>query len=183
MDTLVLSRTWEVDRVVGWEEAMSLLIAGRVEIVEEYDDRFVRSVSVTFNMPSVVRFISGLRFRNGKVKFSRQNVYSRDKGRCQYCGVHVPRHESTFDHVIPRCKGGKTTWENIVIACLPCNQKKGGRTPKEARMPTRTKPVRPTHISGANRIMLTRDKNVPPSWKNYIRDAQYWNTELESDNE
>ena len=181
MDTLVLSRTWEVDRVVDWQEAMSLLVSGRVEIVEEYDDRFVHSITVTFNMPSVVRFINGLRFRKSKVKFSRQNVYARDKGRCQYCSKKMPRHKSTFDHVIPRCKGGKTTWENIVISCLKCNQKKGGRTPNEARMRPLAVPVRPKYLSDVNKITLTRDKDVPPSWKNYVRDARYWNVELEQD--
>lgn len=182
MDTLVLSRTWEPDRIITWQDAMSLFFAGRVEIIEEYEDRFVRSVSVKFNMPCVVRFVSGIRFRNGKLKFSRQNVYARDKGECQYCGIDVPRHESTFDHVIPRCMGGKTTWDNIVISCLPCNQRKGGRTPKQARMALRNKPVRPKRLTDIDRIRFDKSKDIPVQWKDYVPSLRYWNVELENDN-
>lgn len=183
MDTLVLSRTWEADRIVTWQTAMSLLMSGRAEIVEEHEDRYVRTVTVKFQMPSVIRFVSGMRRRKGKIKFSRQNVYSRDMGLCQYCLTHVPRGDSTFDHVVPKSKGGLTTWENIVIACLPCNQKKGSQTCKEAGMFPKNKPTRPTHLTDLGELTFSRDSRVPDSWRNYVREQRYWNVALEQDGE
>ena len=77
------------------------------------------------------------------VKFSRENVYTRDHGMCQYCSRKIPRTEATYDHVTPRRLGGLTRWENIVIACIECNRDKGGRTPEQAGMKLRQKPVKP----------------------------------------
>lgn len=183
MDTLVLSKTWEADRVVTWQKAMSLLWSGRAEIVEEHEDRYVRSVTVKFQMPSVIRFVSGMRHRNGKIKFSRQNVYSRDKGLCQYCSTRVNRGDSTFDHVVPKSKGGLTTWENIVISCYKCNQKKGNKSCHEARMFPKNKPVRPTYLPDMGELTFSQDNRMPESWKNYIREQRYWNVALEQDGE
>ena len=131
---------------VHWQRAVALLFQGKVEVVEEYDDKEIRSITFTLKMPSVVRFLRAIRGKKKAVKFSRQNVYARDGGRCQYCISKVARFEATYDHVVPRAHGGKTTWENIVIACVPCNQRKGGRTPAQAGMRLRTLPVRPKKL-------------------------------------
>src|SRR5208282_6273340 len=107
METLVLSTGYEPVARVPWQRAIHLLFLGKVEIVEEYDDRLVRSVTVSLNMPSVIRFLRAVRGRKRAIKFSRENVYARDKGRCQYCGHTVPRTDFTYDHVIPRRLNGQ----------------------------------------------------------------------------
>lgn len=181
MDTLVLSAAYEPMERVSWQRAMTLWITGRVEVVEEYEDRYVRTVSVRFNMPSVVRFVSALRRRKKGVKFSRENVYARDKGRCQYCGERVPRHAATYDHVVPRSRGGTTRWENIVIACMPCNQLKGCRTPEQAGMPLMVEPVKPRSLPDFWKVCITYDKSMPTTWRQYLTDMSYWYGELASD--
>jgi 5-methylcytosine-specific restriction endonuclease McrA len=144
VETLVLSAAYEPLARVPWQRAVTLLWIGKVEVVEEYADLVVRAPTLELQMPSVVRFLRALRGRIKKtVRFSRANVYARDGGRCQYCQRALARHEATYDHVVPRAQGGRTTWENVVIACEPCNQKKGGRTPEQAAMPLVRMPTRP----------------------------------------
>src|SRR4051812_11836 len=111
METLVLSASYEPVARVSWQRAISLVFGGKVEVVEEYEDREVRSITFAIKMPSVVRFLKSVRGRKRAVKFSRENVYARDLGKCQYCNGKVQRHESTYDHVVPRAQGGKTQWE------------------------------------------------------------------------
>ena len=181
METLVLSAWYEPVARISWQRAVTLLFAGKVEVVDEYEDREVRSVTLAIKMPSVVRFLRGLRAKKKGVKFSRENVYARGTGRCQYCGEKVSRPEATYDHVVPRAQGGKTTWDNVVIACVDCNQKKGGRTPAEAAMRLRSVPVKPKRVPDTVRVTLTFRNGMPTSWRTWLRDFSYWNSELESD--
>src|SRR5512138_1299602 len=118
MDTLVLSHAWAPVARCSWRRALTLLFEGKVEVIEEYENRVVRSVTLEFKVPSVIRFLRKIRDRKPAVKFSRENVYARDKGRCQYCGEKVARPEATYDHVTPRSQGGQTRWENVVICCI-----------------------------------------------------------------
>lgn len=177
MDTLVLSHAYVPVARVRWQRAITLLSLGMVEVVSEYDDWTVRSVTVEFKVPSIIRFLEKIRDHTPKVKFSRENVYTRDKGCCQYCGMKVPRHEATYDHVKPRCQGGQTKWENVVIACTPCNQRKGDKTPEQAGMHLRSMPVKPAHLP--RQLTFLYRKNVPQSWKDWLRSYGYWNAELE----
>jgi 5-methylcytosine-specific restriction endonuclease McrA len=179
METLVLSHAFEPVARVPWQRAITLWFAGKVEIVEEYEDRLVHSVTFEIKMPSVVRFFRALRGRKRAIKFSRENVYLRDKGRCQYCGSRVPRHEATYDHVRPRRLGGVTTWDNVVICCVPCNQRKGGSTPEAVGMRLLSTPAKPRHLPEGVRLTFTTEKDVPKSWLNYVRDVGYWHGELE----
>lgn len=179
METLVLTHAYQpVDRIT-WQRAVTLWAADKVEVLEAYDNRIIRSVSVSIKMPSVVRFVYQIRLKRTGVKFSRENVYTRDKGRCQYCRRQVTRMEATYDHVVPRRQGGLTKWDNIVIACLPCNQKKGGRTPEEAGLVLKVKPERPKSLPPTMRFTLPR--GVPDTWKQYLYDIQYWNGRLDED--
>jgi 5-methylcytosine-specific restriction endonuclease McrA len=181
MDTLVLSAAFEPVARVCWQRAVTLLFAGKVEVVEEYEDRWVRSVTLEIRVPSVIRFLKGLRGRRHVVKFSRENVWARDRGRCQYCGTPVARPEATFDHVVPRAQGGRTCWENVVIACVPCNQRKGGHTPEQARMRLLAGPVRPKSVPDAFRMTFVFQKGMPSAWRQWLRSAAYWNAELEDE--
>jgi 5-methylcytosine-specific restriction endonuclease McrA len=186
-DVLVLSKTWEAYDRVSWERAFVLLGGGddgkkKVEVVE-YHERTVRSGSLReWKVPSVIRFIEAVTPEICVVKFSRENIYTRDKGVCQYCGTQVKLSEFEYEHVVPRAKGGKTTWENIVVACTPCNQKKGGRTPAEARMRIRSTPRRPDKSFKKRRMTLSWQKGMPEAWKGYMRNITYWSGELDNEN-
>ena len=94
-------------------------------------------------MPRVIRLLTYDRLPRQKVKFNRRNIFARDGNRCQYCGKRFATSELSLDHVVPRSRGGRATWENIVCACLKCNVRKGGRTPREAGMRLIREPVEP----------------------------------------
>ena len=168
MDTLILSAAFEPMDQVTWQRAMTLWAAGRVEVVEEYEDRFVRTYTERHQMPAVVRFCSALRRRRRGVRFSRHSVFERDKGRCQYCGFAVPRDEATYDHVIPRSRGGRTTWTNVVIACIPCNQAKADQTPVEAGMRLLSKPIKPRYLPSSWLTAISWQKGMPSVWRPYL---------------
>jgi len=181
MDTLVLNATYQPVARIPWQRAITLLFLGKVEVIEEYEDKTIRSVSFEVKMPSVVRFFRMLKRRKPVIRFSRDNVYARDQAKCQYCGRRVTRAEATYDHVLPRSQGGGTNWENIVIACVPCNQQKGGRTPEQAKMRLALAPTRPTKLSDSFRLTFTWDKGMPQSWRNWLRDLTYWHGSLDED--
>ena len=168
---LLLNITYEPLRIINWKKAITLLLLGKVEVLEEYS-REIRSVSFTIKLPSVVRLLRMVKRPKSPVKFSRQNIYARDRYRCQYCGRKFPSEELTYDHVIPRSRGGKTEWENIVTCCVDCNRRKGGKTPDEAGMKLIKKPVKPTWIPALRISIGIRE--VPKSWLDYL----YWNVEL-----
>jgi 5-methylcytosine-specific restriction endonuclease McrA len=180
METLLLTHTYEPVERISWQRAITLWWLDKVEILEEYEDREVRSTSFQMRMPSVVRCLKMVRPRKRSVRFSRENVYTRDHGACQYCAKKVQRPEATYDHVVPRRLGGETRWENIVIACLDCNRDKGGRTPVQAGMKLRSTPVKPKSLPATLRFTFTETKGLPKSWLSYLRDVQYWHAELES---
>jgi 5-methylcytosine-specific restriction endonuclease McrA len=168
---LLLNITYEPLRVINWKKAITLLCLGKVEVIEEYSHE-IHAISFTVKLPSVVRLLHLVRRPNGPVKFSRQNIYARDRYKCQYCGDRFSTEELTYDHILPRSRGGKTAWENIVTCCIDCNRKKGGRTPGEARMKLIRKPCCPKWIPS---IRITVGfKEVPESWRDYL----YWNVEL-----
>jgi len=99
-----------------------LLMPGEVILGHaEYEDKCVHSATMEWKIPSVIRFLKYVSNRKKAIKFSRENVYTRDKGKCQYCGDRVKRMEITYDHVVPRAKGGKTCWQNVVICCFGCS--------------------------------------------------------------
>ncbi|NJL53690.1 HNH endonuclease [bacterium] len=174
--TLLLNSTFEPLRVISWQRAVVLLFEGKVEVVEEYEDFDLKAVSVTIKCPAVVRLLSFVNGRRHRVKFSRVNVFSRDQYMCQYCGSQPGTPNLTYDHVVPRSRGGKTTWENITTCCIPCNSRKADRTPAEAKMKLRSKPTKP-EWSPTKKIFVGIPK-TPECWRDYL----YWNQELENDN-
>ena len=174
--TLLLNATYEPLRVVDWKKAITLLCQGKVEVLEFYDQD-IRGVSVTFKLPSVMRLLNVVKLRatHRSVKFSRINIFTRDKYTCQYCSKKFKTEELTFDHVVPIARGGKKTWENIVTACWRCNNKKSGRTPMEAHMRLRRKPEKPRW--NPTLTIMIGVRNAPDSWRDYL----YWHMELDRD--
>jgi 5-methylcytosine-specific restriction endonuclease McrA len=170
---LLLNATYEPLRVVSWKKAITLVTLGKVEVIEEYD-REIHSISFTIRVPSIIRLIRYIRKRKSGVKFSRQNIYARDKNQCQYCGRKLSSEELTYDHVIPRSLGGRTEWTNIVTCCMECNRKKGGKTPHQAEMQLLREPHKPEWLP-ILRITINV-KQAPQSWFDYL----YWNVELET---
>ncbi|MFV0361227.1 HNH endonuclease [Tropicimonas sp.] len=154
-----------------WQEAIKAVWLDRVEIVAEYDE-CVRSPSTTIRIPSVVVLKDYIRPRKC-VAFTRFNLFLRDEFRCQYCGS---RGDLTFDHVVPRARGGITSWENVVAACSACNLKKGAKSLRQAGMSLCRAPRRP----GAEELR-NMGRKFPPnhlhrSWLDYL----YWDAELEA---
>lgn len=170
--TLLLNASFEPLKVIDWQRAMMLFFKGRVEIVAEHE-REIRAVRFTFRMPSVVRLLRYVKvIRRAVVPFSRANVYARDGHACQYCGQRLRSEDLTFDHVVPVAQGGQRSWENIVSACLPCNKRKGGRTPTEAGMALARVPRRPA--APPEFTMTIGIRKTPEAWRDYF----YWNAEL-----
>lgn len=157
-----------------WQESVKAAYLERVDIVSEYD-RAVRSPSCEIRLPSVIALKQYIPLTR-RPAFTRFNVFLRDHFACQYCGDSRKVEELTFDHVVPRSRGGRTVWDNVVTACTGCNLAKGNRSPRESGLHPRHEPYAPTthqlHEAG---------RGFPPrflheSWGDYL----YWDTELEA---
>jgi 5-methylcytosine-specific restriction endonuclease McrA len=134
------------------------------------DEDWVRAVDFEIQVPRVIRLLSYDRLPKRSLRLNRQTVLARDGHRCQYCGQRMPGTELSLDHVIPRSRGGRTCWENVVCACLACNVEKGGRTPKEARMRLARRPSRPKR-SPLLAVKLGNPKYE--SWRTWLEGA-FW---------
>ncbi len=155
--TLLLNASYEPLRIISWKKALTLFFAGKVEVIEEYDEQ-VHSITFAVKLPSIIRLLKYVRVKNlNRVKFSRANIYARDDYTCQYCGKKFPSEDLTFDHVTP----------------VRCNHKKGGRTPEEAGMRLIRQPTEPHWLPAFH--VTFRLKSPPDSWRDYL----YWNIELD----
>jgi 5-methylcytosine-specific restriction endonuclease McrA len=172
--TLLLNATFEPLKVVHWQKAITLWCQGKVEVISVYD-REIRSVSLSFRLPSVIRLLRRIKIKRqfDYVPFSRANIYARDNHSCQYCGSAFAGGELTFDHVVPVAQGGRKDWENIVTCCITCNRRKGGRTPEQAGMHLKRHPRRPSRAPAMRITFGLRD--APESWRDYL----YWHVELD----
>jgi len=175
--TLILDSTWAPVQRVPWERAISLLFSEKVEVIEP-GNKIIHSASQEWRVPSVIRWIKMATHRKKAIRFSRDSVFARDRGCCQYCGSRVPRNDFTYDHVIPRSQGGKTVWENVVVCCADCNGRKGSRTPQEAKMHLLTTPVKPKKLSEAFKIQLEWNPEMPSEWLPFLRNSLYWRDDL-----
>lgn len=167
--TLLLNANWQPISilplsVIGWQEAIKLLFMDKVLVIEEYDNWVVHSPSQHIKVPAVC--VTKGYFNSKKVvRFSRRNLYMRDLFKCQYCAETFEFKALTIDHVVPRASGGKTTWENCVTACKPCNHKKGSKWIKPI-----TKPYRPDYY-GLVASWKGRSSHIHiqhPSWYQYL---------------
>jgi 5-methylcytosine-specific restriction endonuclease McrA len=194
---LVLNKSWTPIKIIPLEEALKK-VAGTyscgtpkariIDCVNDFqsftwDDWTelrpsngevgMRSVNTVFRIPEVIQYTRYDKLGSQAVHYNRRTIYRRDNNTCQYCGKKKPGNELSLDHVHPRCQGGLTTWENIVVACTDCNARKAGRTPQEAGMKLLRKPVRPKHNFYAGDVRIK-------SWEQFLGEA-YWLTELEHD--
>jgi 5-methylcytosine-specific restriction endonuclease McrA len=158
----------------SWQDAVKAVFMDRVSVLSEYD-RVVRSPSFAMRLPSVIalkEYVPQAR----RPAFTRFNVFLRDRFTCQYCGRHSSAEHLTFDHMIPRSRGGRTAWNNVVTACGPCNLRKGSRLPRECGMHPRRTPYEPSTV-----VLQEHGRQFPPnylheSWQDYL----YWDSELEN---
>ncbi len=196
---LVLNKLYLPIQIVSARRAFALLCRAVAEVVTFEDDRFethdfeswcelsalrsqfpdddhdyVRTVSLEIRVPKIVRLLFYDRLPQRAVKFNRRNIYARDENRCQYCGRKFPTSELSLDHVVPRSRGGRSTWENLVCCCVECNAKKGGRLPEEAGLRLIRKPFKPKRPPLIR--MTIRDKKYR-SWRHFVDEA-YWSVEL-----
>lgn len=157
-----------------WQDALKAVVMDRVSIISFYD-RYARSPRNRFQLPSVIALKHYVPMER-RPAFTRFNVFLRDRFQCQYCGEFFPASELTFDHVIPRSRGGRTNWTNIVTACTSCNLTKSNRTPAESGMHPLNAPVAPDAW-----LLQEHGRAFPPNYLHESwRDFLYWDVELES---
>lgn len=164
-NTLLLNSTWEPLQVLHWKKSIILALTDKVEVLEYHEEQEIKTSSGGILMPSVSRLWERAPFRREEVKFNKLNLFARDGFQCQYCGDTFSRSRLTFDHVLPRSRGGKTAWDNITTSCRPCNQYKDDLTPEEAGMELLTIPKKP--IWTINNIIV-RVQNRPEEWDKYL---------------
>lgn len=190
---LVLNRFYMAVRVVNVRRAMTLLYRGCAEVIKieegsyanfdfdswcevsqlyslekQPEEEYLRAVGFEIQVPRIVRLTRYDRFPKTTVRFNRKNVFARDDHRCQYCGQQRPMSQLSLDHVVPRAHGGKTTWENIVCSCLPCNSRKGGRTPVQASMKLLSKPAKPRSNPA---MSFPLDDPRYASWRTFVQNT------------
>jgi 5-methylcytosine-specific restriction endonuclease McrA len=157
----------------SWQEAVKAVVSERVNVVSVYN-RIIRSPSWEMALPSVISLKEYIPTPR-RPAFTRFNVFLRDRFTCQYCGDSLPTHDLTFDHVVPRSRGGHTTWENVVTACSPCNLRKGSQLPREVRMFPMVRPSQPSSY-----LLQEHGRAFPPNYLHESwRDFLYWDTELD----
>ncbi len=163
---LVLNASYEAINICNVRRAIKMLVNG-VACAEKESDMEIRSPSVRFRIPSVIRLFRYVRIPRQTVKFSRRNVLLRDQHTCQYCGNKFPAAMLTLDHIEPSSRGGVTSWENVVAACRRCNVTKGNRTPREARMMPLRKRYKAPHI--VQFLHLSRySATANQAWREYL---------------
>lgn len=161
---LVLNATYEPLNVVSVRRAIVLLLKDKAEVLEATEQR-VRAATLSFPVPLVIRLVYYVRVPHPlNIPLTRRTIMLRDNYTCQYCGTQPTKASLTIDHVTPKVRGGKTTWENVVCACKRCNLRKGSKTPREAHMPLRSDPERPKFVA---LVFLTHAPGCDV-WNKYI---------------
>lgn len=192
---LVLNKSWVAVNVAPARRALCLLFQGHARAVHPLDytlydfeswrelsvsdavplgSRYVHTPSFRIRLPEVIILGVFNSFIRREVSFSRRNIFARDKHRCQYCGKRPPKHELTIDHILPKSRGGRDTWENLVLACIRCNVTKGNRTPEEAGMILMRRPAAPMWLPRFG-TRIPNDELI--AWQRFV-DTSFWSPEL-----
>ena len=192
---LVLNRFWQAVNICSARRAFNLLYEGHAQVVAAGEGRdylthdfqswldlserapepeMIQGVSIRLRVPRVIVLMLFDRLPKKEVKFTRHNIFERDGNVCQYCGRLFDRKDLNLDHVMPRDKGGLTTWENVVCSCIRCNTRKGNKLAHEVNMALIRKPKRPRWQP---LVHLTFGGRHDESWKHFV-DTAYWNVEL-----
>jgi 5-methylcytosine-specific restriction endonuclease McrA len=166
--TLVLTPWMARHRIAGWQDGVVLAVTGKGEVLESYE-AVCASPSVSLQIPAVVRLTKEIHATKRGVKFSRTNIYARDGHRCCYCGLRFHPRDLNYDHVIPRSRGGKTDWDNIVTSCKRCNVHKDNRTPAQAGMRMHFQPFRPRVLPMTSPVVIDIE-TAPAEWRLYLGD-------------
>jgi hypothetical protein len=158
---LILNQDYTALTICTVQKAFILVYLKKAEMISENEHQPLRTVSSTYPMPSIIRLFRYVNLPYRGVMLSRQNIFKRDGNACQYCGA---THDLTLDHVIPKSRGGRSTWDNLATACKSCNSKKGDLTPEEAGMPLKRPPFKPSFI------MFLRDFSgaINEEWRQYL---------------
>jgi len=191
---LVLNQSYLPIHVTSVRRAFALLYQGVARAVNEEYRTFdfdswadlstavhgetIGMVGRMIRVPRVILLIAYDRMPKRHVRFSRFNIYSRDRSTCQYCGIRYSRGDLNLDHVVPRSQGGQSTWENVVCSCLGCNRRKGGCTPEQAGMKLLRVPRRPEWTPFMLEVFSSDRYAVWAPFMSTV-DVSYWNTELQ----
>jgi len=165
--TLKLDAAWQPIEIIDAYKGFSLVFSGRARVVESYSHQ----ACALFSFPSVIVLNDYVRRKGIKVPPSRNTVFFRDTYNCQYCGGKFLKQQLTLDHVIPKSRGGDKSWENLVACCVPCNQKKGNKTPSEASMSLSSHPKEPSWMLWSSVEWMLRKhgtKKIPDSWEKFL---------------
>lgn len=195
-DVLVLNRSFYAVAITDFQRAFKLVYSDRAyvidedyrtynfqdwremsEYVKEHPSGYVHTPSFKIAIPEVISLRYYDRLPVNEIKFTRRNIYDHYGYRCCYCGKNFPPSELNLDHVIPRSRGGKTDWNNIVTACIACNLRKGNKLPNEANMDLLIQPTKPKWRGGLS-LLLRPSIKIKASWQKFV-DSVYWNIELE----
>lgn len=158
----------------SWQDTVKAVFLDRVNVLSEYEHK-VRSPSFEMRLPSVIA-LKEFVLQSRRPAFTRFNVFLRDQFACQYCAGQFPVPDLTFDHLIPRSRGGITSWDNVVTACSKCNLRKGNQLPKVVKMHPRNIPRAPTSFELQERGRMFPPNHLHESWRDFL----YWDTELEN---
>ncbi|HAI76378.1 MAG TPA: HNH endonuclease [Microscillaceae bacterium] len=158
---LILNQDYSALTVCSVQKAFILVYLNKAELVSEAKTLKLHTINSSFPYPSIIRLHKYVSLPYKGVVLSRHNIFKRDGSKCQYCGS---TQDLTLDHVLPRSRGGRSTWDNLVTACKPCNSKKGDNTPEEANIKLAKKPFKPSFL------MFLRDfaGNVEEDWKPFL---------------
>lgn len=189
---LVLNRSWLAIHVCDVRRALALLVLGLARVVTEElethdleswrelsasaETNFLRTPRFKLRVPEIIVLTEYNAVPPRRVKFSRRNLFERDGYACQYCGRMPPRSELSIDHVVPKSRGGITTWSNVLLACTECNARKRDRLPAEAGMQPRRPPREPAWRPGVGMRVAVQRR----SWQHFV-DTAYWDLPLRTD--
>jgi 5-methylcytosine-specific restriction endonuclease McrA len=158
---LVLNSDYTPLNITTFKRAIILVIKGKAEIIKN-DVDIIRTETTNYAKPLIIRLLNYISHKMKNFRVNRQRLYKRDNNECAYCGS---KKELTIDHIIPKSRGGKNSWSNLITCCLPCNLKKGDKTPDEAKMPLRFMPKTPSFLSN--------DSSIIKIWEDYKSSFAY----------